>query len=270
MLIPMPAALTEKATHPLGAPAPARDAATVVLLRDGREGLETYLLRRQQSMKFAAGMYVFPGGRVDPDDRHIDWVGAPAETWAARFGCDAPTATALLCAAARETFEESGILLAGNDADSVVADTSAPDWLADRLALENREFSFASFLKRRELVLRADLLAPWSHWITPKFEPRRFDTRFFIARVPEGQVVGEIPGEADEGVWMSLADVRRDVDVGTMSMLPPTIRTVEAIADFDSADQALAGAGQQPIFPIEPELVLIDGRPFLRVDGGPT
>ena len=139
-------------------------------------------------------MYVFPGGKAQDSDRDVDaWVGPSAEEWGKRFGCDADTARGLVVAAVRETFEESGILLAGPDADTVVADTSAPDMQAARVALENGEYGFAEFLAERGLVLRADLLGAWSHWITPAFEPRRYDTRFFVAALPEGQVVGELP-----------------------------------------------------------------------------
>ena len=268
MLIPLPATLADRVTNPVADPSPVRDAATVVLLRNGAEGLETYLLRRQQSMKFAPGMYVFPGGGVDPDDQSIDWVGAPAAQWAQRFGCAESVARSLVCAAVRETFEESGILLAGPDEHSVVADTSGDDWVADRMSLENREFSFAAFLERRKLVLRADLLAAWAHWITPKFEPRRFDTRFFVAVVPAGQRVGHIPGEADEGVWMGVRAILDGVQDGSIAMMPPTVKTVEDIGALTDAGEALTVAPRRRILPIEPELVLIDGKPFLRAELG--
>lgn len=268
MLIPVPPMLAEQAAAPLANPAQPRDAATVILLRDGDAGLETYLLRRQQTMKFAPGMYVFPGGSVDAEDERIEWVGAPAAQWAERFGCAEPLARALVCAAVRETFEESGILLAGPDEHSVVADTSTDDWAVDRIALENRDFSFASFLERRQLVLRADLLGAWSHWITPAFEPRRYDTRFFVAVVPTGQRVGEIPGEADKGTWMEIGAIRAGVEDGTVAMFPPTVRTIEEIASCSVASQALATASGRSIFPIVPELVTIDGTPFLRTELG--
>ncbi len=266
MLIPVPPMLAEQAAKPLENPAAARNAATVILLRDGDDGLETYLLRRQQTMKFAPGMYVFPGGGVDADDERIEWVGEPAARWAERFGCSEAVARGLVCAAVRETFEESGILLAGPDAHSVVADTSTDDWAVDRVALENRAFSFASFLERRELVLRADLLGAWSHWITPAFEPRRYDTRFFVAVVPTGQRVGTIPGEADEGVWMGLSAIRAGVDDKSIAMFPPTIRTIEEIATCSEASLALATASRRSIFPIVPELVTIEGKHFLSTE----
>src|SRR4051795_9795578 len=114
-----------------------RHASTVVLLRDRPDGMEAYLLRRTRTMAFAAGMYVFPGGSVDPRDEALAddaWVGPPPQQWAGLLSADAALAKALVCAAVRETFEESGVLLAGTDADHVVADTTGEDWERDRLA----------------------------------------------------------------------------------------------------------------------------------------
>src|SRR4051794_39934148 len=117
-----------------------RHASTVVLLRDAAEsaGVEAYLLRRQKTMAFAAGMHVFPGGSVDNRDEVLDeasWVGPAPSDWAGLLTADVRLATALVCAAVRETFEESGVVLAGASAGDVVADTSGDDWETDRLAL---------------------------------------------------------------------------------------------------------------------------------------
>ena len=134
--LPLPDALVAQArAYASGdaAPAEPRDAATVVLLRPGATGPDVYLLRRQTSMAFAGGMCVFPGGGVDPrdfDDELVDrglWAGPSPAEWAERLGCEEPKARALVCAAVRETFEESGVLLAGAGADSVVADTTGDD-----------------------------------------------------------------------------------------------------------------------------------------------
>src|SRR5215210_4680744 len=128
-----------------GVVSPTRDAATVVLLRDRPAGPEVYLLRRAPSMAFAAGMHVFPGGSVDPRDaaQATAWAGPPPSHWAGLLGCDEELARALVCAAVRETFEESGILLAGSSPDDVVADTTEASWEDDRLALLDRSLSLA-------------------------------------------------------------------------------------------------------------------------------
>ena len=108
-------------------------------------------------------MCVFPGGGVDPRDfdHEVDWVGPTPAQWAGLLGTDEALARALVCAAVRETFEESGVLFAGTTEDSVVADTTGPDWEEDRRRLEARELSFTDFLAQRGLRLRSDLLRPW-------------------------------------------------------------------------------------------------------------
>nr|BFE63643.1 hypothetical protein GCM10020063_081690 [Dactylosporangium thailandense] len=221
------------------APEP-RLASTVVLLR---EPFEAYLLRRVPTMAFAASRYVFPGGGVDPRDAAVlpDWAGPSPAQWAARLRLEESVARSVVCAAVREVFEESGVLLAGADADTVVGDVSGPDWEAARLALIARELGFAEFLSGNGLVLRSDLLAPWSRWVTPEFEPRRFDTYFFLAQLPEGQVTRDVGGEADATVWCSPAEAAD----GRYTMLPPTRHTLLELAEFSGAggiEAALAAA----------------------------
>ena len=233
-------------------PVACRDAATIALLRDGVGGPEVYLLRRVRAMAFAGGMHVFPGGSVDPADAtaHVAWAGpAPAE-WAQAFGCDEPLARALVCAAVRETFEESGVLLAGPSPDEVMADVSTDEWEAEREALEAREHSLSELLERRSLVLRSDLLRPLAHWITPELEPKRFDTRFFVARMPAGQVCREVGGEADHRVWVRPADALAQ----GLQMLPPTARTLEDLAGHPDVDSVLAV--ERTMSPILPKVVV--------------
>ena len=136
------------------------------------------------------------------------WAGPTPAEWAARLHTDEPTARALVCAAVRETFEESGVLLAGPSADEVVADTTPDDLEADRVALEARELPLTEFLSRRGLVLRSDLLGAWSAWTTPVFEPRRFRTWFFVAELPAGQRTRDVSSESDQVAWLPVA--RRD------------------------------------------------------------
>ena len=226
------------------APVEPRNAATVVLLRSGDAGPEVYLLRRQVSMEFAGGMCVFPGGGVDPRDfdAAVAWAGPTPSTWAARLGVDEEIARALVCAAVRETFEESGVLLAGASADEVVADTTGDSWEADRVALESRELSMTDFLNRRELVLRTDLLGPWDGWLTPVFEPKRYRTWFFVARLPEGQRTRDVSTESSEVTWMPARAAADGADAGEVMMLPPTYLTCLEIGGFDSPAEVLAAA----------------------------
>jgi 8-oxo-dGTP pyrophosphatase MutT (NUDIX family) len=241
-------------------PVAAKHASTVVLLRagDGAPGsLEVYLLRRHVDMAFAAGMCVFPGGGVDPRDfdHQIGWAGPTAAQWADRMGVEESLARALVCAAVRETFEESGVLLAGPTPDSVVSDTTGADWEADRRALEAREVSFTDFLDRRGLSLRTDLLALWGSLVTPVFEPRSYDTRFFVAEMPEGQVTRDVSTESDKVLWLSVADAIRAVDDGQMLMLPPTYCTCMEVFEYGEPEDVLAAAAGRDLTPVEPEAV---------------
>lgn len=209
-------------------PVAPRDAATVVLLREGGDGRpEVYLLRRQLSMDFAGGMAVFPGGGVDPRDYDatVAWAGPSPTDWAARLATSEDAARALVCAAVRETFEESCVLLAGSGAGEVVADTSGDDWEADRVALESRELSMTDFLNRRNLVLRTDLLGLWSAWLTPVFEPKRYRTWFFVAQLPGGQITRDVSSESSSVLWLAAADAAEQAEDGAIAMLPPTYLT---------------------------------------------
>ncbi len=242
-------------------PVDARHASTVVLLRDGDGrpgGLEVYLLRRHVDMAFAAGMCVFPGGGVDKRDFDADigWVGPTPTQWAQRLDTDEAFARALVCAAVRETFEESGVLLAGPTEDTVVEDTTGEDWEADRHRLETREVSFTDFLERRGLKLRTDLLRFWGSWVTPVFEPRRFNARFFLADLPAGQATRDVSTESDEVVWLPVRDAIRAVDQHEMLMLPPTYCTCLELFDFTDSAQARAQAEGRDVSAVEPQAVV--------------
>lgn len=222
-----------------------RDAATVILLRDSPAGPEAYYLRRQLSMDFAGGMAVFPGGGVDPRDVELEdehWAGPSAAVWAERLGCSESEARALVCAAVRETFEESGVLLAGTSPDDVVADTSGEDWEADRVALEGREISLTEVLDRRGLVLRTDLLGAWDAWLTPVFEPKRYRTWFFVARLPEGQLTRDVSSESSSVTWLPAAVAADQADSGDLAMMPPTYLVSMEVGTYADTDAVLAAA----------------------------
>jgi 8-oxo-dGTP pyrophosphatase MutT (NUDIX family) len=241
-------------------PPPTRDAATIVLLRDGAGGLEAYLLRRVGSMAFAAGMHVFPGGRVDPADTtaHTEWHGPRPQDWTGVLRADPALAHGLVCAAVRETFEESGVLLAGAGPDEVV-DVSGPEWEAERLALIDRRESLSGLLRRRGLGLRADLLRPWAHWITPELEPRRYDTRFFVAALPPGQYTRHVGGEADATMWLTPRAALDRHARQELAMLPPTVVTLAELAEYATAADVLGAAAGRDIAPVLPRIVLTDG-----------
>ncbi|QZY29356.1 NUDIX hydrolase [Nocardioides coralli] len=260
--MPLPPHLVEQArayADGSATPAEPRDAATVVLLRDGTDpatGPEVYLLRRQTSMAFAGGMCVFPGGGVDPRDfdHAVAWAGPSPAEWAARLAVEEPMARALVCAAVRETFEESGVLLAG-DRDAVVADTTGADWEDDRAALEARELSLTDFLDRRGLVLRSDLLGTWAGWLTPVFEPKRYRTWFFVARLPEGQVTRDVSRESDAVAWRPALSAVAAADAGDILMLPPTYLTCLEVGQHADADAVLAASAGRDVDMFTPEVV---------------
>ncbi|HSR86397.1 MAG TPA: NUDIX hydrolase [Streptosporangiaceae bacterium] len=227
-------------------PVPPRDAATVMLVRSSAAGLEVYMLRRKASMAFAPGAYVFPGGSVDARDadEEVAWTGPDAAEWGRAFDAPPALARALVCAAVRETFEEAGVLLAGESADSVVADTTSDEWEADRQALLHRSVSLAELLRRRGLVLRADLLRPWSRWITPVVEPRRFDTRFFAAELPAGQRTRDVGGEASEVAWVAPEKAFKAGERGEIRLFPPTAVTLSELAACGDLETVLTGPRQ--------------------------
>jgi 8-oxo-dGTP pyrophosphatase MutT (NUDIX family) len=220
-------------------PATPKDAATVVLVRESSAGLEVFLQRRVDGMPFAGGMTVFPGGGVDLRDADISvaWSGPEPAWWGLRFQCAPELARALVCAAVRETFEESGVLLAGPGPQEVVADTGR--YAAERSALVSRELSLAQFLADEGLVLRSDLLRPWSNWVTPEVEPRRYDTRFFVAAMPAGQHADARTTEAVEAYWRTPSDALADWQRGACGLLPPTWMTLTEMADRGSVAAAL-------------------------------
>jgi 8-oxo-dGTP pyrophosphatase MutT (NUDIX family) len=263
---PVPAWLIEHAGRFYAsgaAPAPPRLAGTVVLLRASEPGFEVYAIRRVATMAFAANMYVFPGGTVDPRDAGTEpgWAGPPPAAWATRLGLDEPTARAVVCAAVREVFEESGVLLAGPDPGTVVGDVSGDDWEAARVGLVDRTLGFADLLAERGLLLRSDLLAPWARWVTPEFEPRRYDTYFFLARLPDRQLTRHVGGEADDTVWARPHEL-----ANSRAMLPPTIVTLRELAGYASVDAAMAAATERdPAFGIMPSIELGDDTGVARL-----
>ena len=248
-------------------PAVPKDAATVMLLRQTTAGIAVYMLRRKSSMAFAPGAYVFPGGSVDARDadEQIAWAGPGAAEWGRTFDAPPSLARALVCAAVRETFEESGVMLAGESADSVVADTTSEDWEADRRALLDRSISLAEMLARRRLVLRTDLLRPWARWITPVVESRRFDTRFFAAALPAGQRTRDVGGEASEVAWVAPSEALAAGNRREILLFPPTAVTLSELAAYGDVEAALTGPRQ--VAPIIPEVHVQDGAIWLTVPG---
>jgi 8-oxo-dGTP pyrophosphatase MutT (NUDIX family) len=242
-----------------------RNAATVMLLRPcPPDGVEVLMLRRTAAMKFAPGAYVFPGGSVDEADfsAEIGWHGPSPADFGARLGCPAELAGALVCAAVRETFEESGVLLAGTP-DGSTARLADPSWEADRMALTAGTLTLPGLLAKRGLAVRADLLVPWTRWITPEAEPRRFDTWFFAAALPAGQEATGHLAEADKTAWLRPADAISAARAGTIALLPPTAATLNEFTKC--GDLASILGRRRSVAPVQPRVVVEDGEAWLLI-----
>jgi 8-oxo-dGTP pyrophosphatase MutT (NUDIX family) len=245
------------------APVAPRDAASVLLLRPAPGGIEVFLLRRARSMAFAPGASAFPGGSVDPRDseEEVAWAGPGPAAWGRQLAAPPALARALVCAAVRETFEETGVLLAGPTDATLVADTSEAGWEADRRAVADHSLSLAALLHRRGLVLRSDLLRPWARWITPEAEPRRFDTRFFVAALPPGQLTRHVGGEADQSAWWQPEAALQAARERRLALFPPT---AVCLADLAACGEVAAALQATPdLSPVAPQVVAADGEFWL-------
>jgi 8-oxo-dGTP pyrophosphatase MutT (NUDIX family) len=258
-------------------PVATKDAATVMLVRPAADGgTEVFMLRRSRGMAFAPGAHVFPGGSVDSGDRDqaIGWAGPSAAVFGAALGAPGDEARAIVSAAVRETFEEVGVLFASADpAGPVVTPDDA--WPADRAALAGHSTTLADVLGRRGLVLRADLLIPWARWITPEAEPRRYDTRFFAAALPAGQLPsvddlsapGQGPGsEADAAAWLRPGAAIAAARGGEITLLPPTAVTLHEFAAAGDIRGILSS--RRHIEPLQPGIEYTDGQLYITIPPG--
>jgi 8-oxo-dGTP pyrophosphatase MutT (NUDIX family) len=258
-------------------PAVPRDAATVILVRPGPgdSGVEVFLLRRTRALEFAPGACVFPGGSVDERDADPaitgdGWVGPSPAEFGQLLGIAEDRARALVCAAVRETFEESGVLLAGPSPAALVDDSAA--LATERHLLLEGATSFGEILGRLGLMLRADLLTPWARWMTPEASPRRFDTWFFAAALPPGQSAALAApaeqsdraehegrphdGESDAGTWLRPADALESARAGRITLLPPTAVTLGELAGHPTVAAVLA---ERKAMTLRLPKVMVDG-----------
>lgn len=252
-----PGALGETARRWLdaGSPpgVPTRRASTVMVLRDGDTGSEVFMQRRVASMAFAPSMWVFPGGGVDPRDADADvpWAGPSPQDWAQRMDVPRGVAVELLCAAVREVFEECGVLLAGPASDRVLADVTGAAWQQHRAALLAKDVSLSHLLADEGLLLRSDLLSLQDHWLTPQFEPKRYDTYFFAALLPRGQVADDQTTEADVSRWVRPGELLADLAEGRARMLAPTSTNLQRLDRAGSPAQIVGSVPQViPVMPV--------------------
>ncbi|MDQ2748939.1 MAG: NUDIX domain-containing protein [Actinomycetota bacterium] len=227
---------------------PVRDAATVVLLRDGESGIEAWLLTRVTEMVFAAGVTVFPGGRVDDADADLPFSGPAYTEVASRFGCDEAMARALLGAAVRETFEETGVLLS----------VPAADLSELRADVEAGRLAFGELLRSHRLSVDAEGLHPWARWVTPAGEVRRYDTRFFVGALPPGAQAQDVTSESSEASWTGVGAALEQAQRGERMMLPPTLATLASLVPHATVASALAAASARSLDPVRPRIRVAD------------
>jgi len=249
-----------------------RLASTVMLVRDASStdveaavGVEVFMLRRVAAMAFAPSMMVFPGGGVDARDAEagLPWAGPSPQEWAIRLGCNPGDAQAFVAAAVREVFEECGVLLAGATPDGPLARAEGTRWRGVRDALLAREVSLSEVLVAEGLLLRSDLVVAKAHWVTPVFEPRRYDTWFFAAHVPPGQSADGDTSEADHAAWIVPDELLTAYAGGSAAMLPPTVLWVERLRDASSATDFVTHSTRLPV--VMPTVVDSDLGPAMQV-----
>jgi len=270
----LPERFAESVRHPPQVPAKARPAATIVLLRDGASGPEALLLRRARHAGFVPGAYVFPGGRVDATDAgeeivsRLDGLDAAAAAHRLELSDGDPPALAYYLAALREAFEETGILV-GCGIDGSGPATAAEDPAVDALRNELMadEIGFAQALERLRCRLDGGAVEYLAHWITPEPEPRRYDTRFFAAKVRPGATSVVDPREMTDAVWLTPVAALRRHQAGSLPMVFPTIRTLQDLKAFDSVDAVLADLRGRRIPTIMPRLVVTPTGIGMELDG---
>lgn len=250
----------------MGSPAAIRNAATIIVLRNSPTGAaEVLLLRRHGRSGFAADAWVFPGGVVDPGDGQLPasrWTGIDPVALSERFAAPPQEVLAYHVAAVRETFEEAGLLLA-HHADGSRPNLDDPHLLQLRRDLADRsvDVNFADWLEQQDLVLDLSTMTYVAWWLTPAAEPRRYDTRFFAARVPRGQTVDHDQLEITDQRWMTPADALREHREGRLQLIFPTIKTLEDLARHETIDGIITAAVTRPtIDRLLPHAVIEDGR----------
>jgi len=223
-------------------PVTVRDAATVLVTRDAPGGLEVYLVRRHAKASWLGDVHVFPGGAVDDDDR------AAAAGGALLHGSAGDVDPAFAITAARESFEECGLLFA----DRTIA---AEPLSAARRAMLEGELTFAQVLARFDARVDAAQLRFFSRWITPAgVEPRRFDARFFVARVPRDQIAEADALEVMDGRWIQPSAALAAFERGEIGMIFPTVTHLQRIAAFGTVDELLAFAATKRIATVQPDV----------------
>jgi len=242
--------------------APARLAATVLLARDGAEGVEIFMVVRHREIDFASGALVFPGGSIDPGDRD-------PRLRSRSDGADQldDDRLSVHVAAAREAFEECGVLYARESGSATIISGRRAAELGDkyRQALEKNEIGMADLAETENLRLALDELVPFAHWITPRPLPKRFDTHFFLARAPHDHTLEHDGSEAVDSVWITPRQVTEDADNGRRTVIFATRLNVERVGESGTVGEALDRARAARITTVLPEIEKTANGRILRI-----
>jgi 8-oxo-dGTP pyrophosphatase MutT (NUDIX family) len=242
----------------------ARPASTILLLRDGAEReIEVFMMVRHHEIEFSSGALVFPGGGVDAGDREII---ARPELYAGGEGCDT-AGLSFRIAAIRETFEESGILLARPRGSTSFVDAKRAGDLAGRhrAAVAERKTTFLDVLTESGLVLALDELVPYARWITPEGMPKRYDTWFFLAAAPPDQIGAHDGRESTDSLWLSPREAVAGGESGRFKLPFPTTRNLIKLGKQPDVRAAIEDAKHSTVVPVMPVLTRLNGGRQLRI-----
>jgi len=244
--------------------ATARPAATILLLRDGPDGIEVFMVVRHHAIDFAAGALVFPGGRVEDADHAL---AQQAADWSNPHGVDA-NAMAFRVAAIRETFEECGVLLARLRGTDHLIGAATLKRLEDqhRAALNAGSIGFDAVLESEGLLPAVDLLVHFAHWITPANQPKRYDTQFFLGEAPAEHLAVHDGYEAVESIWITPAQALAGADDGRFKLVFATARNLEKLGRSRTVKAAMNAAANSTVVTVQPRATKVGGtRRMLRI-----
>jgi 8-oxo-dGTP pyrophosphatase MutT (NUDIX family) len=243
-----------------------KESATVILVRqDQGRSWEIFLARRHKHQSFMAGAYVFPGGQVDAADGDSEI--SPFISATDNFdplallqdkSLTPETARSLFICAIRETFEETGVLIAwkSGESENCIKLNQEPDisrFAAYRKELNSGRMTLREIAKKESLFFPLNTLLPYAHWITPEIQPKRFSTRFFLARLPEGQTATTDSDELTDFIWVTPGNALQMNINSKIMLMPPTLKTLEELSAFSSLDTLFADVQGRTIYPILPQ-----------------
>ncbi len=239
-----------------------RAAATLMLARDGADGVEFFMVVRHHEIEFASGALVFPGGSVDPADFDPRW-----RSLAEGVEGASDEMLGLMAAAAREAFEECGVLFARAKRGGPLIDSARAEALggAYRQAIEKRTLGFADMIEREGLLAAFDRLVHFAHWITPPHMPKRFDTYFFLAEAPLDHILRHDGHESVDSVWLTPDRAQSDADAGRRTVLFPTQLNLKKAGRHRTVAEAIAAARNARVVTVRPEPRTTEEGRILRI-----